>query len=519
MSTNIYTYPFPGADTYVGAAVVSAGSDLFPADTQWPLDTLEPGSPPVYEAALYPGLTILWATVEDPLDPVKHDAPPEFTIYVANTRTGKINFELGYEKFSWTCPLNGAGTMSVTSSVDDVYAYDDPFDERASRNKLREIAGGPWRFSFALAFGGNVVWAGPLVAVKLSGDSEGTVEFGCVELWDLFSKRLLVAPDAVSPTDATADTTYQGTTLGNIAKELVVQATTGDGFELPIDFPTVETAGGHQRFYYGYDLANYAERLDQLTKVIEGPDIRFDPYLVTTQDGNYLRWSMTIGNPYFTTADPYTWEHNVNASIEYDLDSKDMAFTYLTTGAGQDRDKKIGSAEDLSLLDVGFPMLEGVDTTHASASEAATLAQWASGDIDAYAKPIETWTINVNADDDPRLGQYRVGDTGQVGIRDHLLIPDGFFTRRIVNMSGDDSGKVSLAGDSKPDEVTNEADVDILGATESTEATVTVAQSSVPSAVWNTLLAWGYTPANAAVTVTRSTLAAAYQYQSLLTGA
>lgn len=524
MPTSIYTYVFPGEDVYSGAVAV-AGNDLFPSETAWPGDTVEPGSPPILESPIYPGLSVLYAIVDDPLYTTGDDAPPEFVMQVANTRTGRIAWELPYQKFSWSTPLNSAGTMSVTCAIDDVIDYDSEFDERLSRNKLREIATGPWRFSFVLSFGGRAIWAGPLVAVKLTGGDQDTVEFGCVELWDLFRRRVMVNPLGVAtPTAAAADTTFQATTLENIAKQLIMQATAaGDGSELPIDFPTVDTAGGHQRFYYGYDLASYADRLTQLTKVIDGPDVRFDPYLVTGVDGNYVRWSMNIGNPYLTTYSPFTWEHNVNASLDYDLDSKDMAFLYYTTGAGQDRDKKLGTAEDKSLVASGFPLLEGVDTTHASASEATTLNQWASGDIDAYGKPVETWTINVWADDNPRLGEYRVGDTGQIGVHGHLLIPDGFFTRRIINMSGDETGKVSLAGDSKPDEVTDESDVDILGKSESTETTVTVVYGTVPEAVWDTLLAWGYVgnPADhqEALTVSRSTLAAAYQYQGALTGA
>ena len=513
MATNVYTYPFPDELTYPGATYTE-GTEREPSEDLFPSDDLGLGEPPVptEQGSLYPGRSILFAQVEDP----KQKPPvvrPGYTVYVADTRTGRIGFELPYTKFSWSCPLNGAGTMSVTVPIDDTVDYE-PLDERSMRNRLAEISTGPWRFTFALAFGGRVIWAGPLVAVKQNSD-ENEVEFGCVEIWAIFNRRLLVHPSATDVTSAAADTVFQNTTLPNIAKQLVNQAMSGNPESgLPIDLPDVTIRGGHQRFYYGYDLATYGDRLNQLTKVINGPDIRFDPYLVVGEDANYLRWSMLIGDPYLNTPAPYTWEHNVNASLDYDLDSKDMAFDYYTTGAGQDRGRRIGSARDRSLVDIGFPLLEAVDNSHASASEIVTLNQWAEGDVKAYSRPIETWTLNVWADDSPMLGEYRVGDTMQVGVKGHLLIQDGFFTRRMVSLSGDETGKVAMSGDSKPDDMVAATDEELLGKSETTEENVTITLGTVPAPVWAILILWGYTPnASAQLTIPRSTLAAAYQYQ------
>lgn len=513
MSTTVYTYQFPGPDLYL-SAVLDTGTDLWPSDTLLPGDWVEIGTPPSYDSAVYPGLTRPFAVFDDPRD-TPRVTTPIYELLVANTRTGKIGFELPYAKFSWDCPLNEAGSATFTVPIEAGSRFG-RLDERNPRTMLREIATGPWRFSFALAYGGRVVWAGPLVAVSLD-DAGQTVDFGCIELEGLLSRRLLVQPANAGVTTASADTTYQGTTLENIMVSLFGLSMNQAGAELPIDLPTVDTVGGHQRFYYGYDMATIADRVSALTKVIDGPDYRLDPYLTTAPDGNYLRWGLAVGNPYLNVASPWTFETGVNASLNYDLDSKDMAFDYYVPGSGQDRDKKVGYSADRTLVDAGFPLLQAADSSHSSAIEQPTLDGWAQGNVAAYAKPVETWSLVTQANGDPRLGEYRVGDEMSVGVYDHLLIDDGVFSRRITKLSGDESGKVTMSGDSKPEQYTQESDDTLLGSTESTEQTITVKQGTVPDAVWSTLLAWGYvgvpTDGMEALYITRSTLAAAYAYQ------
>jgi hypothetical protein len=61
-----------------------------------------------------------------------------------------------------------------------------------------------------------------------------------------------------------------------------------------------------------------------------------------------------------------------------------------------------------------------------------------------YTPPTETWTFDILADGDPTVGQIRLGDTARLWFSGHPRIPDGYYDRRIVRLSGSLGEKVTV---------------------------------------------------------------------------
>lgn len=384
---------------------------------------------------------------------------PSFTLYAANTRTGRIGFELPFSTLAWDTPLNAVGTLTSTLVAEDVWDALADQDERNPRQVFRDFLTGPWRWSFVLTYGDLAVWAGPYIAPKLDADHPSVVQVGGSELLAVYGRRALIAPGAVSPTDPSADTVFASTTLPAIALALFEQGIAGPGRELPINFPTVGSVGDNTRTYFGYDVAMYQDRIIELTKVENGPDVRLDPRVYAGEDANYVVWDLAVGEPHIgQRSSPWAWDNGVNGTrLGYDLDAKDVSTTFYVPGSGQDRDKVIGTAASSFLINAGFPALDGVDGGHTSATEITTLNGWARADLTQHGIPQESWSVKVPAGGDPRIGQFRVGDDMLVGIPSHPLIPDGDYRRRITKIAGDATPFVTLTGDAPVGQTTTTA--------------------------------------------------------------
>lgn len=185
-------------------------------------------------------------------------------------------------KCSWRLTLNEAGTASFT------IPNSHPLAVWGARTKLR-----PWYSTVALIDGGDVVHAGPVLRRKWTPRGGLAVTVGGV--WDLFSKRLVlnhlldslwadgeVLVDEENPSPQW-QLTFINQSLGGIGAGLVREALKWG--PLLVDAPSAEV-GVHERTYNGWDLATVADRLTDLTEVINGPRIEFRSYL--RSDG-YLR--------------------------------------------------------------------------------------------------------------------------------------------------------------------------------------------------------------------------------------
>jgi hypothetical protein len=293
-------------------------------------------------------------------------------------------------------------------------------------------------------WGNNVVWAGPYIS--LTQPQPNQVQLNCAEITKIYSKRVLVAPGAVIATDPTGDTVIgPGTTKPHAMAVLLNQAMTGTGNALPINVTDPGGAGTDNRTYYGYDLRKYWDAITALSAEIDGPELRLDPQITARSDGNYLTWTAQIGNPHIgRDMVPWTWDADVSATVSIDTDASNQALSWWSGGSGDSRDKLVSHQTDTSLLAIGYPLLEEVDTSNSSQTAQPLLDAATQADLAANKTPLVTYQVNVKADVDPMVGTYHVGEDYLLDVRDDPVIPDGTYPRRIVGLQGSEKPWVTL---------------------------------------------------------------------------
>lgn len=371
--------------------------------------------------------------------------PPRYRLYVADTITGKIAFEVPVSSLSWEGKLNGIGTLQATLDIDQTYDALSDQDERDPRVLFRQFLYGPYRYSLVLAYGEQAVWGGPYLPGTVPPNSP-TVQLGAAEFPSLLSKRLMVQPN-VDPASAAADVTLGPYSKPGLALALMQFATSkGASYRLPWTCLTPPVIPGVEtRIYRGYDLTTAWDALFALMSEEDGPDIRFDPYLFYGSDGLYVRYDMRIGEPRLSRPLEWAWDSPDNSFVQWDTNVTNLATIYYGVGAGQDQTKLISTATNSSLSDIGWPAMEMIDSLHSSETDARVLAALTTDDMRLYQSPAVKWTMHVQGDRDPKIGVFRVGDPFQITIRDHTSIPDGTFVRRITALSGDLSDWVYLS--------------------------------------------------------------------------
>lgn len=368
-----------------------------------------------------------------------------WTAYIAETTTGRILDEFPVTAHSWANSLEyGKDTSgSVTIPLDAPTRGADP------KIRLRVWTGSPWRYTIILAYNDSAVWAGPYTDYQYDGDA--TLSVGCVGLKKLLDRRIVVKPGYETKlADPASDLKWEKTSLQHIAAELMNTMTTGKTEPLPIKFTPYGTTGIHQRHYISTDLATADERIKQLTEVIDGPDTVIEPMLAG--DKLSFWWHITFGNPdLFRTQSPhqFTCDGNVT-SIAETYDATEMVNRTWVPGQAEqdsgsdDRNKPVGYATSDTWTQFGWPRMETVDTSHNSTKDITVLNKHAQNLLRKYEKPVETWTLTVDATRYPELGTWHIGDEINIHVSGDHWIPDGHYKRRITACSGDASDFVKL---------------------------------------------------------------------------
>lgn len=405
------------------------------------------------------------------------------TILVGEVRTGRRITQIPVAGASWSTQLHGAGAVTATIPLrasefrnlerayfGGLYPGDTLFPGpttfpveatpvwRPGQGMRAEFLSAvePARCFLAALEGDTVLEAGPIWAHTYDADT-AMLTVGAAGMRSIFDHRLVMGVLADPSLAAAWAVTYPGLSLGTIAKRLVQLALTHTGGALPIVLPADETGPAdedHTRTYKGHELATVASRLDQLSGVLGGPDIAFEPRLTADRLG--VEWPMRTG----TEADPllhqvgddHVWDMRVPrggvSSVSVNRDASGLAGRAWLTGQGSSEALLMAAATDPTLTDHGFPLLETTEA-RSTVEKQTTLNRWATGALAAKSRPWMTWSFTVDAASNPKLGTYRAGDWARIWLpEDHpylsLLLPAGFHRARILDISGDLSGTVKL---------------------------------------------------------------------------
>lgn len=377
---------------------------------------------------------------------------------VDGTRLG----ELPLVPFSWDRkvrdgrmaePPQGAGQQSLSS-----FSFTMPALESAgwiSRNdshwQQRLLAMFmPKRHGIMALWDGTPIVGGPIAdpvtidATKIAVTVDGITK--------LLETRFVV-PESFS---ARRQVTFKNLSLGTIAKRVVQQAMAKPAGALPITFQDDEKAG-NERNYQAFNVANLAasQLLDNLSNVINGPDIDFRPYIRGPQ---HFAFHMHTGSK----SSPWIGQSTLHDFEVGSTDVSELTATYSTAYTAH-RVYGVGGNSDVSTVTVrvgvddtagvevpkDFPLVERVHSD-SQVLKPDLLKRQAEGRLLTH--PIVQPTLSVRADGTTPLGRFWPGDMCRVTVHDSPVFADGTYEWRILGMSGDAGKTVKL--DFDPVEVT-----------------------------------------------------------------
>lgn len=373
--------------------------------------------------------------------------PPSYRWYTGDLRTGKIYRQVELVSGSWSCPFTDTGTL------------DGSFPLRSGKWPTARSDSAPGKTFLAVSYvdkhgDETFIDGGPIWRSKYNPGT-GVLQVAAAGLGSYFDHRKVIAVLAAGADPAAATVTYTGAQLGLIAKRLVELAQTHTGGSLPIILPTDADLGGagtdHTRTYPGYELGWVGERLKQLSQVDDGPEIQFVPRRKAA-DPRYIEWVMRIGTaPTGILAQaglPWVFDGTVPMSpllqIGVDTDGTGIASRQWAAGEGDAEARQIVYVDNLTLVNIGWPLLEGEVASTDNVTTKTELNEFANGASSFSQRPMESWAVTVKRDASPNVGQYRAGDWATVVVNDHDYLPQGSFSMRILSVSGNDSDAVTL---------------------------------------------------------------------------
>lgn len=302
--------------------------------------------------------------------------------------------------------------------------------------------------------GDRVLGAGPIWTREYS-DTSGRLEISAGGLRSLLDKSF-VLPDTVTslpllvqsgddegePNPAVA-TTFTGATWPQIVKGLLDQRAARTGGGLPLVYGGTGV-GSHDKSYDASAFKSVGEALQDLTKLVDGPEIDFTPRLVN----NKLEWVVRVGDDAeLEVKSPTVHEFDFTPAkrsvrgLKVRSSGEGMASEAWGAGGRQAAKALFSRASSPRLTDAGFPRMETISSAHSTVVEQSTLDKYTQADLVASSAPVEWWSWEFDSHGRTRISDVSVGDYCVVKLRGNRYLPDGVYTRRIVGMSGDSSSR------------------------------------------------------------------------------
>lgn len=372
-----------------------------------------------------------------------------WTAHLVETVTGNLGARLNIavDTGTWDYPLNDIESWSVKVQKDD----------------LREFDRGWWKWyrasvliSWERGDGSLVPWLlGPII--DLPQETRGVATLFCEGIGAILERRVVLPRDYGAPGEyendwkalASHHVFREDRSLGSIAQDVVELSTDRKiGGHLPVRYASPREHGPeyNQRTYHGYNLANNNtwKRLTELSGVIMGPDIRFQPEF-TDSSQTHVQWAMYHGTDVQPTiVQEWTMDIDTTSSraaistVTTRSDASNLANRVYWTGAGEDEGTLVRMVQNTAPLTQKDPLLEAVGSTSDSDNPSLLVAHAATA-LAMGRKPLQQISVTVDGSD-PRteIGRWRPGDIARVTIgNDWLSVEEGSHDLKLIAASGD----------------------------------------------------------------------------------
>lgn len=219
--------------------------------------------------------------------------------------------------------------------------------------------------------------------------------------------------------------------------------------------------------YRDFNVVNHrcSDILRAIANSAGGPDMQFRPYL--TEDGQHIRFRFLAGSDgdIFLHQDKrlsLSYAAGEAGTLEnVSVDRAQPVQRVYGVGAGTGSGTLTFLAEDLTLVSQsdGWPLVE-YTYQDSKAEEIAMLRSGATGLLQANGRPLMQVKGEINAFDMDAsgmplhaLGSFWPGEMFDVSMQGFPDMPDGVYAMRLMQMSGDETGKVELTFDITVDPV------------------------------------------------------------------
>lgn len=218
--------------------------------------------------------------------------------------------------------------------------------------------------------------------------------------------------------------------------------------------------------YRDFNVVNHrcADILRAIANSAGGPDMQFRPYL--TEDGQHIRFRFLAGSD----GDVFLHQDK-RLSLSYaageactlvnvTVDRAQPVHRVYGVGAGTGSGTLTFLAQDLALVTRSdpWPLMEST-YQDSKAEEIGVLRSGATAVLHANSRPLMQVKGEINAFDVSggmplhALGSFWPGEMFDVSIQGFPDLPDGVYSMRLMQMSGDETGKVELTFDITTDPV------------------------------------------------------------------
>lgn len=350
---------------------------------------------------------------------------------IHETMTGEFVDEIDFSSVDWATIVAGADEVTVKAPAS------------AGDSWWRYFV--PRKYTVSVSHDGLVLAAGilgiPAGDTDEDGDHEVTLPGKGIESY--FERRYVLPypywplVDSKNMPIIARNTRFTGVDYGTMMKRLYEQALTHPGAVLPVSFEA-NRSGSREKEWEALNGKSVQDAVDDVYGLQGGVEWDWVPLL---DERDRLTWHLrtaTDAAREISGALDWFWTHGGEepdlSGIDVEVSPEFMCSTAIFTG-GKDEDAVlVARATSTALQSLGVPLAEVWDSSHSSVSVQSTLNDWAREALDNGQAPVQFWSFNVRAD---RAVGIRHGDWCSVDVKDHWLIPDGVYRRRVLQVSGD----------------------------------------------------------------------------------
>lgn len=354
-------------------------------------------------------------------------------VLVHDTVTGRFVTELQYVDYSYSTAVRTED--SVTVQVPGYTA------------ESRGLAGvlTPRKMSISVSDEDRKVMAAGVLGVpEFASDDDDMNKIAVPSrgIESLYEKRFVLPypygrlVDANNRPVSQYNTTFRNVDYGTMIKKLYEQAMSHPNGGVRHTFEP-DRPGSREKAWSAIEGKPVQDAVEDISDLLGGVEWDWVP---TLDEEDNLTWNLVTGRddqPEIISEYLHTWQlggrrpdlkgWKGKTSPEFMTSS-----TFFTGGKDED-EVMVAQHHDPTLLNAGFPLTEEWDSSHSSVSVQATLEDWSESRLAQGQAPIQYWSFDLRRSSARGL---RHGDLCEIEARNHWALPDGTYTRRVMEVSG-----------------------------------------------------------------------------------